>query len=184
MSGGSLSPTIFSVRTLLLNSSYEPMRVVSWQKALVLWFQGKVEILEYHSVFARSVSSSFKLPSVLRLKYYVRTRNKTHIRFCRENVYIRDNYTCQYCGNRFTTKTLTLDHVLPVSREGKKDWGNVVSACRSCNQRKANKTPTEAHMPLLKEPRMPNWLPLTEFEVGGQEVPLSWRQYLRVNHTY
>lgn len=179
-----MSPNLSSVRTLLLNSSYEPMRVVSWQKAIILWFQGKVEILEYHTVFARSVSASFKLPSVLRLKTYVRSRNKTHIRFCRENVYIRDNYTCQYCGNRFTTKSLTLDHVLPVSREGKKDWGNVVSACRNCNQKKANKTPVEARMPLLKEPRMPNWLPLTEFEVGGDEVPLVWRQYLRTAQSY
>jgi len=179
MSGGALSQPLFSVRALLLNSSYEPMRVVSWQKALVLWFQGKVEILEYHTVFARSVSASFKLPSVLRLKSYVRSRAKTHIRFCRENVYIRDNYTCQYCATRLSTKSLTLDHVLPVSREGKKDWSNVVSACRSCNQKKANKTPSEARMPLLKEPRMPNWLPLTEFEAGGVDVPQAWRQYLR-----
>lgn len=176
-----MSHSLTSVRSLLLNSSYEPMRVVCWQKALILWFQGKVEILEYHSVFARSVSSSFKLPSVLRLKAYVRGRTTTHIRFCRENVYIRDNYTCQYCGHRCSTKVLTLDHVMPVSRAGKKDWNNVVSACRACNQKKANRTPTEAKMPLLKEPRMPAWLPLIEFEVGGGDVPIVWKQYLRLS---
>lgn len=176
-----MSHSLTSVRSLLLNSSYEPMRVVTWQKALIMWFQGKVEILEYHGVFARSVSSSFKLPSVLRLKSYVRGRTTTHIRFCRENVYIRDNYTCQYCGHKHSAKSLTLDHVMPVSREGKKDWNNVVSACRTCNQRKANKTPHEARMPLLREPKMPNWLPLSEFEIGGDDVPSVWRQYLRLS---
>ena len=174
-----MSHSLSSIRSLLLNSSYEPMRIVSWQKALILWFQGKVEVLEYHSVFARSISTSFKLPSVLRLKTYVRGRT-THVRFCRENVYIRDNYTCQYCGDRFATKQLTLDHVMPVSRAGKKDWYNVVSACRRCNQRKANKTPTEARMPLLKEPKIPVWLPLIDFEIGN-EIPLTWRQYLRLS---
>ena len=176
-----MSHSLSSIRSLLLNSSYEPMRIVSWQKALILWFQGKVEVLEYHTVFARSVSSSFKLPSVLRLKSYVRNRTTTHVRFCRENVYIRDNYTCQYCAKRFATKQLTLDHVMPVSREGKKDWFNVVSACRNCNQKKANKTPVEARMPLLKEPKIPSWLPLMEFEVGGDEIPIVWKQYLRLS---
>jgi 5-methylcytosine-specific restriction endonuclease McrA len=176
-----MSHSLSSVRSLLLNSSYEPMRVVSWQKALILWFQGKVEVLEYHAVFARSVSSSFKLPSVLKLKAYVRNRAHTHVRFCRENVYIRDNYTCQYCGHRFSTKNLTLDHVLPVSREGKKDWHNVVSACRSCNQKKANKTPVEARMPLLKEPKVPSWLPLTDFEYSSDDIPSVWKQYLRLS---
>ncbi|HND85098.1 MAG TPA: hypothetical protein PLU50_04785, partial [Pseudobdellovibrionaceae bacterium] len=80
------------MRALLLNSSYEPMRIVSWQKALVLWFQGKVEILDYHPVFARSMRASFQIPSVLRLKAYGRPKNNG-IRFCRENVYLRDNYT-------------------------------------------------------------------------------------------
>lgn len=176
-----MSHSLSSVRSLLLNASYEPMRVVSWQKALILWFQDKVEVLEYHTVFARSVTTSFKLPSVLRLKSYVRNRNNTHVRFCRENVYIRDNYTCQYCGRRFGTKHLTLDHVMPVSREGKKDWYNVVSACRSCNQKKANKTPNEARMPLLQEPKIPSWLPLTDFVVGNEDMPIVWRQYLRLS---
>ncbi len=176
-----MSHSLTSARSLLLNASYEPMRVVCWQKALILWFQGKVEILEYHSVFARSVSASFKLPSVLRLKSYVNLHRATQIRFCRENVYIRDNFTCQYCGHRYSSKSLTLDHVLPASRSGKKDWYNVVCACRSCNQRKANRTPTEAKMPLLTEPRMPAWLPLIEFEVGNSDIPIVWRQYLRLS---
>ena len=91
---------LLTYRSLLLNSSYEPMKVVSWQKAILLWFQGKVEIIEFHSIFARSVRSSFQVPSVMRLKTYVRPRSYGAIRFCRENVYIRDNFTCQECGVR------------------------------------------------------------------------------------
>ena len=89
------------VGVLLLNASYEPMKILSWKRALILWFQGKVEILEYHSVFARSVRASFQIPSVIRLKNYIRPRNYGEIRFSRENVYIRDNFTCQYCGQYF-----------------------------------------------------------------------------------
>lgn len=168
-----------TVRSLLLNSSYEPMRIVSWQKALILWFQGKVEILEYHNIFARSARASFQLPSVLRLKVYVRPRISEGVRFCRENVYIRDNFTCQYCGDRLPAKHLTLDHVTPVSHKGKKSWTNVVSACRECNQRKADRTPKQADMPLLKEPRAPIWLPVIEFEIKPGQVPNAWLQYLR-----
>ena len=170
--------SITSERVLLLNSSYEPMRIVSWQKALILWFQGKVEILEYHPVFARSIRTNFQLPSVLRLKHYVRQRNKGHVRFCRENVYIRDNYTCQYCGQKHSTRELTLDHVVPASHNGQKNWTNMVTACRSCNQRKANRTPTTANMPLLTEPRAPQWLPTLQLEIKESQVPPNWLQYL------
>ncbi len=170
---------ISSVRSLLLNSSYEPMRIVSWQKALVLWFQGKVEVLEYHPAFARSVRSSFQLPSVLRLKEYVRPRITGAVRFCRENVYIRDNFTCQYCGKSLPGRLLTLDHVVPASLKGQKNWTNVVSACRHCNQRKANRTPKTANMPLLSEPKSPSWLPTLELEIKNENVPPNWNQYLR-----
>lgn len=168
-----------SVRSLLLNAGYEPVRIISWQRAIVLFFQGKVDILEYHSTFARSVRSSFQLPSVLRLRRYVRPRLHGPIRFCRENIYIRDNYTCQYCGDKFSSNQLTLDHVIPASLNGKKSWTNVVSACRPCNQRKANRTPQTANMPLLKEPISPTWLPKSEFSFNTEEMPLAWGQYLR-----
>ncbi len=170
-----------SLRSLLLNSSYEPMRIVSWQKALILWFQDKVEILEYHAIFARSARTSYQMPSVLRLKSYVRPRSAGAVRFCRENVYIRDNYTCQYCGYRLTPKNLTLDHVVPASKNGKKIWTNVVSACRQCNQRKANRTPQTANMPLITEPKMPAWLPIRELEIQmeTEKTPASWLEYLR-----
>ncbi len=168
-----------SLRSLLLNSSYEPMRVVSWQKALILWFQGKVDILEYHSVFARSACNNFQLPSVLKLRSYVKPRPHGAIRFCRENVYIRDGFTCQYCGFKFSPKVLTLDHVIPASHQGPRVWTNVVTACKSCNQKKANRTPKQAKMPLLREPHMPSWLPVVEIEFRLGPFPPIWRNYLR-----
>lgn len=168
-----------STRTLLLNASYEPMRIVSWQKALVMWFQGKVEVLEYHEVFARSVHSSFQLPSILRLKTYVKNRSRGDIRFSRENVYIRDDYTCQYCETSYPAKMLTLDHVVPASKAGKKTWTNVVTACRDCNQKKAARTPEQANMPLKQPPRAPAWLPVVEWEVRPGAVPPTWLQYLQ-----
>lgn len=170
---------ITQTRSLLLNSSYEPMKIVSWQKALILWLQGKVEVLEYHNVFARSARHSFQLPSVLRLKSYVRPRRYGTVRFCRENVYIRDNFTCQYCGRRHPPRHLTLDHVIPASKKGPKSWTNVVTACRECNQRKANRTPQTANMPLLNEPTMPQWLPSPDLGYNPQ-MPGSWLQYLQL----
>lgn len=170
---------IGATRSLLLNSSYEPMKIVSWQKALVLWFQDKVEILEYHNMFARSARAQFQLPSVMRLKSYVRPRSYGAVRFCRENVYIRDNFTCQYCGDKTAVKNLTLDHVIPASKRGPKSWTNVVAACKSCNQKKANHTPQSANMPLLKEPAVPSWLPSPEFDTKTSNMPTTWYQYLR-----
>lgn len=167
-----------SFRSLVLNSSYQPVKMICWQKALILWFQGKVEILEYHAFQVRSSQESFRLPSVMRLKRYVSPRRPTRLKFSRENVYLRDNYTCQYCGTRFHPKDLTLDHVVPASKLGRKDWTNMVTACQKCNHRKGNRTPIGAGMPLLCEPRIPTWLPATEpaFNVG--EVPETWLAYL------
>jgi 5-methylcytosine-specific restriction endonuclease McrA len=167
-----------SNRTLLLNASYEPLKIISWQKAIILWLQNKVEVVEYHNFFVRSVRSSFQLPSVLRLTTYVRPRASVVVRFCRENVYIRDNYTCQYCGNQFPQGALTLDHVVPASKQGPKNWTNVVTACRSCNQKKANHTPSSANMPLLSEPVRPAWLPTYDFQVEETQMPPTWIPYL------
>lgn len=167
-----------SRRALVLNSSYEPIKVVSWQKAIVLWFQDKVEIVEHHDVFVRSVCVSFQLPSIVRLKRYVRNHSRSTVRFCRENVYARDNYTCQYCHRNFNARDLTLDHVLPVSKGGGKSWTNVVAACRHCNQKKSNRTPDQAGMPLLKKPEAPRWLPDPQLEFRVPAMPDSWRIYL------
>lgn len=163
---------------MVLNASYEPLKIVTWQKAIILWFQGKVEILEHHNAFASSVSQKFQLPSIIRLKSYVRIRNQNVVRFCRENIYKRDRHTCQYCEEIFSPKELTLDHVLPVSKGGQKSWTNIVTACRDCNQKKGNKTPREAEMPLVSRPSEPRWLQKLEVDISPDKAPVSWRVYL------
>jgi 5-methylcytosine-specific restriction endonuclease McrA len=155
------------------------MNIISWQKAILLWFQGKVEVVEFHEIFARSIHKSYQVPSVMRLKSYVRPRSYGAVRFCRENVYIRDNFTCQYCGDKVSPKHLTLDHVIPASKAGPKSWTNVVAACRECNQKKADRTPESARMPLLKKPSVPSWLPIPELHNKSHSVPMNWLQYLR-----
>ena len=91
-------------QTLLLNASYEPLKIVHWQKAITLWCQGKVEIISVYDREVRAVSFSFKLPSVIRLLRYIRIKRRfDYVPFSRANIYARDNHTCQYCneGNRY-----------------------------------------------------------------------------------
>lgn len=165
--------------TLLLNAGFEPLRVVSWQRAFVLVFQGKVEILEEYSSAIRTVNTQFKIPAVIRLRRWVNLkRNQPVIRFSRANVYARDDFRCQYCYQRFTERELTLDHVKPVVRGGKKTWENIVAACMRCNQRKSDRTPEEAGFKLLKMPRVPHWLPGVVGSIRTKSTPDVWEPYL------
>ena len=147
-------------QTLLLNATYEPLKVVHWQKAITLWCQGKVEIIAEHDREIRAVSFSLKLPSVIRLLRYVRIKKRfDYVPFSRANIYARDGYTCQYCADSFPTSELTFDHVVPVSQGGRKDWENIVTCCVSCNRSKGGRTPQEARMRLVRAPRRPDSAP-------------------------
>ena len=132
-------------QTLLLNASYEPLKIVHWQKAVTLWCQGKVEIISVYDREVRAVSFSFKLPSVIRLLRYIRIKRRfDYVPFSRANIYARDDHSCQYCGEGFPTSELTFDHVVPVAQGGRKDWENIVTCCVTCNRRKGGRTPGEA----------------------------------------
>jgi 5-methylcytosine-specific restriction endonuclease McrA len=169
-------------QTLLLNATYEPLKVVHWQKAMTLWCQGKVEIIASHDREIRAVSFSLKLPSVIRLLRYVRIKKRfDYVPFSRANIYARDGYTCQYCAGKFPTQELTFDHVVPVSQGGRKDWENIVTACVSCNRRKGGRTPEEARMRLVKPPRRPDSAPAIRITIGLRHAPDSWRDYLYWN---
>ena len=150
-------------RTLVLNAAYEPIHLVSWQKAMCLVITSKAEIVAEYDHMIRSVSHIFKLPSVVRLKRYVRAFKRTmNARCTRRNVLMRDRYTCQYCGVYCGVGHITIDHVLPRCRGGKTTWDNVAAACHQCNRRKADRTPSEAGMILSKQPRRPSWVDLLE----------------------
>lgn len=171
-------------QALVLNASYQPVRVVDWQKAITLWFQGKVEILEYHDVEVRSPSVSFALPAVLRFKKYFRPYFSFGVKFSRKNVFLRDKNTCQYCYKTFPEKKLTLDHVIPVSRGGSHDWTNVVTACSACNNKKGALSLEQANLRLLKAPVRPTFLPSSGINIpkgrsSRHQVPENWHNYLK-----
>ena len=169
-------------QTLLLNATYEPLKVVNWQKAITLWCQGKVEIIAVHDREVRAVTFSFKLPSVIRLLRYVKIKRRfDYVPFSRANIYARDKFTCQYCAGRFATDELTFDHVLPVSQGGRKDWENIVTCCVSCNRRKGGRTPDEARMRLVRHPRRPSSAPALRITIGVGRAPESWRDFLYWN---
>lgn len=145
--------------TLVLDQSYQPLARVPWQKAIVLLFTDKVEVVEHYSDReVRSVSVTIKMPSVVRFLKKIK-RRKRPVKFSRENVYNRDGGKCQYCSKDLTKSESTYDHVLPKSRGGKTDWDNIVIACGKCNQKKRNRTPEEAGMHLKCKPYKPKYLP-------------------------
>src|SRR5216683_599973 len=147
-------------QTLLLNASYEPLKIVHWQKAVTLWCQGKVEVISVYDREIRAVSFNFKLPSVIRLLRYIKIKRRfDYVPFSRANIYARDDHRCQYCGDGFPTSELTFDHVLPVAQGGRKDWENIVTCCVTCNRKKGGRTPAAAGMHLGRMPRRPDSAP-------------------------
>lgn len=166
--------------TLILSSSYEAMGRTTWQQAMTLLASGRAEVIErYEDRLIRSVSQTYHVPCVIR---FLRGRRRwTHraVRFSRRSVYARDRGTCQYCRQNIPLREATFDHVRPRSRGGPTTWENVVIACLKCNQRKANRTPDEARMRLMKEPTKPRSLPALLAAAAWRDgMPAAWRPYL------
>ena len=157
--------------------SYFPLSLWPWQDAVKAVFLDRVNIVAEYDRVVRSPSFEMSLPSVISLKEYVTASRRPA--FTRFNVFLRDSFSCQYCGDRFPTPELTFDHVIPRSRGGRTNWENVVTACSVCNLRKGNRTPEEAQMPLLAPPGRPRWnLPLLQrarMEHGWSD---GWGRYL------
>src|SRR2546422_3315068 len=142
--------------TFLLNATSEPLRVVNWQKAITLLWQGKVEVLEVYDREIHGVSISFKLPAVMRLLKMVKLREAHRsVKFSRINIFTRDGFRCQYCRRKFRTEDLTFYHVIPIAKGGNKTWENIVTACWGCNNRKSGRMPEEAGQDLKWQPPQP-----------------------------
>jgi 5-methylcytosine-specific restriction endonuclease McrA len=137
---------------LLLNANYEPLHVCNTKRAMGLLMMDKAEIILNGRGVIRTPSSTLLRPSVIRLSYMVH-RPRPRVRLTKREILRRDNYTCQYCGQR--SSHLTLDHVLPRRLGGAHWWDNLVAACPSCNHRKGGRMVAEAHMQLLHKPREP-----------------------------
>jgi 5-methylcytosine-specific restriction endonuclease McrA len=166
-----------SSNTLLLSQGYEPIKVIAWQRAITLLFLGKVEVIEEYSSSVRSVTFVLRIPAVVRLLRAFRRHHKP-VKFSRVNIYARDHYTCQYCGDRLTVSELTYDHVVPRSQGGATDWTNIVTCCHDCNRVKGGRTPRQAGMQLRAAPMQPNWVPAVSIRVSLRSVPEAWRDYL------
>lgn len=164
-------------KTLILDQAYQPIGIVSWEKAIYLHLAHKAEALNYHQgVTISSPNQEFELPAVLRVRWLSRRPKKVY--FSRTSLLARDNFTCAYCGNQFPAQKLTLDHVVPCSKGGARDWDNIVSACYKCNSRKANRTPEQAGMMLLFKPHEPRWTASFLLQITNSEVLAAWQDYL------
>ncbi len=169
---------------LLLNASYEPLAVITQRRALALWLKGRVEAVTPDSVELAGITGTLQIPTIIRLRRYINVPRR-QARWSKRAVLQRDRYTCVYCGVRpgdlqrgqvLSRQSFTIDHVMPVSRGGKNSWGNTVCACASCNQRKGNRTPHEANMRLLWEPKTPR----VNYVVASGEAPTTWKIYLEI----
>ncbi len=168
---------MLNVQTLMLDRGYAPLGIVPWTTAVTLLYQDKVEIVEEYDREIRSAYTVIKVPAVIRVKHAVNKRAKP-VKFSRVNVYGRDGYRCQYCGEKCSMKELTYDHVLPRSQGGKTNWLNIVSACMDCNSKKACRTPEQAKMRLLKKPVQPMNTPTVMIPVSKNSIPDAWRDYV------
>ena len=159
---------------LVLNQNYQPLNVCNTRRAFVLVDRGKAEVLEHGEGGIRTTSFIFPRPSVIRMIYMIK-RPRPMMRLSRREVFIRDKYTCLYCGKE--TRDLTLDHIVPRHRGGGHEWENLASACKTCNHRKAGRTPHEARMRLRREPFAPrvNSYYVVYRYLDGQE---GWRKFL------
>jgi 5-methylcytosine-specific restriction endonuclease McrA len=172
-----------SCPALVLNAdfrplSYYPLSLWPWQEAVKAVVSDRVNVVSVYNRFIRSPSSIMALPSVISLKEYIPTKRRPA--FTRFNVFLRDRFTCQYCGESLPTHDLTFDHVVPRSKGGHTTWENVVTACSPCNLVKGSRLPREAKMFPLIRPQAPTNFLLQEH---GRAFPPnylheSWRDFL------
>ena len=202
------STTLSPMQTLVLDTNYNPHRVVGWQKAVSLLHKGRAEVVHYEGVVGLydeilrtvyqevgrrlatnpqtlawfelgAVGDKFivRAPAVIRL--FNKIGRKKIVKFSRINVLTRDEFKCCYCGKRKTSSELNYDHVLPRSQGGKTTWENIVMSCYECNSRKADRTPVQAGMTLLRPPVKPKSLPIAALRLDQlQEIPDCWRSWL------
>ena len=187
---------------LVLNKLYMAVHVISVRRAFCLLFKDLAEVItldeghyqsyDFHSWrevseararfkgpdddYVRTVHYEIQVPRVIRLLGYDRLPRQK-VKFNRRNIFARDSNRCQYCGKRFATSELSLDHVVPRSRGGPATWENIVCACLKCNVRKGGRTPWEAGMKLFREPIVPKTSPLLSLKLSHRKYQ-SWKTFL------
>lgn len=189
---------------LVLDMGYQPHRIVGWQRAAELVYDGKAEVLETYGelpireipealldsfgALSQQITDWFigcadqdsdvitvKAPSVVRLLRSV--GRKRVVRFSRINVMTRDGFTCQYCGVQLPISKLNYDHVVPRAQGGRTTWTNVVTSCYDCNTKKGAQTPEQAGMVLRRQPAKPATLPIVAVRMDLARVPETWKSF-------
>lgn len=188
-----------AAQVLVLNRLWQPVNICGVKRAVGLLFIGHAQVVDTdpdagfqtHDASSwmklsesypgtdvlHSVSRQVRIPSIIVLSHYDRLP-KQDIKFCRETVFERDKFTCQYCGKRFENHELNLDHVIPREKGGETSWENVVCSCIRCNTRKANKLPAQANMHLLSQPKKPRWRPFFSQAAVQRTAQASWRHFI------
>ncbi|MCA9175732.1 MAG: HNH endonuclease [Planctomycetales bacterium] len=186
-----MASELLSRSTLVLNRNWQPVHVTNVARALTMLFAGTARAvddqfqvydwsgwIEHEPAAAaeaiRSGQLRVRIPEVMVLVIYGKMPRLT-VSFSRRNLLRRDGFACQYCGSSPATSELTVDHVMPRSRGGESSWENCVLACRSCNRRKADRTPQQAGMRLRTVPETPHWRP--DFNINGSAAS-SWEPFL------
>lgn len=161
---------LFSEKALVLDSSYTTYTIDEWITYSSMVEQDKLPVL-------RSSRVNLIVPEVVVLPNYIRKPSHgKRLRYSRMSIFRRDNFCCQYCGQEFTRPELTVDHIIPRSKGGRSTWLNIVTACRPCNWAKADRTPEEAKMKLLSQPRIPTWRDSVELPAGLRKE--IWENFL------
>lgn len=181
---------------LVLNRLWQAVHICSARGAVCLLYSGRAKALDYDYAlydwdawvrrpsderevsgdFVQGVSTRFVVPRVVQLVQFDRVP-RSHVKFTRANIYLRDRYSCQYCGHKGKKSELNIDHLVPRSRGGGSTWENVVVACIPCNRRKANRLPEEIGMFPQRRPTRPRWHPALT-PVGDGPPPPQWRPFL------
>lgn len=166
-------------KVLLLSNDCEPLNITSWKRAVVLLIKGKAEYVEKINQIDDYIKiGEYYIPKTIKLTYEMAIPD-LELPFSRENIYSRDDYKCQYCGKKFESEELTLDHVFPKSRGGATSWENIVTCCKHCNSKKADRTPAEANMPLLSKPDKPQDYWQFEFSKKNPINGEYWQNYYK-----
>ncbi len=187
-----------SQHVLVLNRLWQAVNICSARRALTLLFEGRAQAVldcadgsfqtfnfhewrdfseqEPQAESIHTISFRIRIPRVIVLLLFDRMPKK-EVKFTRHNIFERDRNTCQYCGRICDRSDLNLDHVIPRDRGGPTTWENIVCSCIECNTRKANRTPVEAGMHLIRKPKRPKWRPFVQIDVG---LPYhkSWKHFL------
>ena len=180
-------------KCLLLNADYTPICLVTWMRAITWYYRYEryskngIDIIDFYKDDSiKGVNKNFPIPAVARTNKFFKIYTTDQVVFSRKNIFIRDNYQCQYCGKEFEHKELTYDHVIPKSKwpdnTSPTNWTNIVTACKPCNSKKGDRNPKQANMPLLKSPTKPEkrlrYLPIFEYLSTINTVPEEWKLYL------